>query len=66
MYIDSVRTNIGMKENYPTLAIFDNFKGQVTNEIASGASSMTQGSRENSSELHRLPATNGHEHEQGC
>ena len=33
MYIDSVRANIGMEENYPALAIFDNSKGQVTNEI---------------------------------
>lgn len=32
-YVKGVRASIGLEDDYPALAIFDNFKGQETGEI---------------------------------
>ena len=32
-YIDAARVNSGLSDDYPALAIFDNFKGQVTDDV---------------------------------
>ena len=32
-YIDGVRASYNLDDDYPALAIFDNFKGQITEDI---------------------------------
>ena len=32
-YIDAARVNSGLADDYPVVAIFDNFKGQVTDDV---------------------------------
>jgi hypothetical protein len=33
LYIDGVRSSIGLEDDHPALAIFDNFRGQITVDI---------------------------------
>ena len=62
-YVKGVRASIGLEDDYPALAIFDNFKGQETGEIMEllEEHNVHVVKHEAASKLHQSPSTNGYQ-----